>query len=84
MAEDGQEVVSLASRADAALSEAAFVHREDLSAEKRLLRKGAMDVWDHQNVAPDVVARLVIYIWPPQRVQLTKEINDQFNSHTPT
>lgn len=61
----GPEVVSLASRADAALSEAAFVHREDLSAEKRLLRKGAMDVQDHQNVAPDVVAGLVLYIWPP-------------------
>ncbi|KTG46561.1 hypothetical protein cypCar_00011432, partial [Cyprinus carpio] len=35
----GPEVVPLASRADAALSEAVFVHREDLSAEKRLLRK---------------------------------------------
>lgn len=44
MVEGDLEIVSLASRADAALSEAAFVHREDLSAEKRLLRKGAMDV----------------------------------------
>lgn len=58
----GPEVVPLASRADAALSEAAFVHREDLSAEKRLLRKGAMDVQDHRNVAPDVVAGLVLHI----------------------
>lgn len=68
------------SRADAALSEAAFVHSEDLSAEneKRLLRKGAMDVQDHRNVAPDVVAGLVLHIWPPKPVPLSEEINELF------